>query len=344
MVGMLCAVVLADAQICLAAADSQDHDKSVRPVPATDDACKGILCGINLSPGPRMLAIVESTHQRISHGLESTVRLVDNFFARDTVFEESTGSYARIPLDVIWQENDGYKYKASIKARIDLPKSKKKLKLLFESDVSDEQALRLSNTPRDAVSDNDFFLSIERELNKSGKWSVRPALGIKFRWPPDPFARLRAIRYFSLSSWLLRFSGTGVYFAINGFETRGSFEISKALTRNLLFRSFSDIRWREKKTLTDASQVFSIYQHLTAKENIAYQTGVFADNDVGWDITDYRAWIRFRRLIHQDWLFIELKPEVRFPNEGGYDPTYLVQFRVEAVFGENLPDKLLNIN
>jgi len=341
---MLCTAVLADARICLAAADSQGHDKAAGSAPAKEDVCKGILCGLNLSPGPRMLAIVESTHQHISHGLESTVRLVDNFFARDNVFEESTGSYARIPLDAIWQENDGYRYKASIKARIDLPKSKKKLKLLFESDVTEEQALRLSSTPGEAVSDNDFFLSIERELNKSGKWSVRPALGIKFRWPPDPFARLRAIRYFSFSSWLLRLSSTGVYFAINGFETRGSFEISKALTRNLLFRSFSDVRWREKKDLTDASQVFSIYQHLTAKENIAYQTGVFADNKPDWDITDYRTWIRFRRLIHQNWLFIEIRPEVRFPNEGGYDPTYLVQFRVEAVFGENLPDKLRNIN
>ena len=272
------------------------------------------------------------------------MRLVDNFFARDNVFEESTGSYARIPLDAIWEDHGGYKYKARVKARIDLPKSKKKLKLLIESDVSDEQPLRLSNTPREAVGDNDFFLSIERELNRSRKWSVRPALGIKFRWPPDLFVRLRAIRYISLSPWLLRFSATGVYLAIKGIETRGSFEISKALSRNLLFRSFSDIRWREKKDLSDASQVLSIYQHLTAKENIAYQAGVFADSDPDWAISDYRVWFRFRRQIHKDWLYFELRPEVRFPNEGDYNPTYLIQLRLEAVFGENLPDKLRNVN
>ena len=291
-------------------------------------------------PRSRLLSLVDKTHAGISRSLEVAVRRADSFFASNNVFEETNGSYARLPMDLILEEGGNLSFKVRVKGKLRLPHAKKRLRLLIESDTTDtifdDPA---SDSPPDAITDNDFFLSLETQLKRTGKWKIRPATGIKVRWTPDLFVRLRAIRYFAVTEkWLGRFSLTGVYLLDAGAEGDGNLQFSRALHKNFLFRSASKLKWTEEKHYSEASQIFSLFQHLSKKANLAYQAGIFADNERrGWDIREYSTLIRYRRLIYKNWLFTDVVPEIRFLQEDDYAPSYFLTLRLEPVFGQALP-------
>ncbi len=291
-------------------------------------------------PPSRLLSLLDKTHAGISRSLSTAVHRADRFFATENVFEETNASYARLPMDLIMERNKGATFKARLKGKIRLPHVQQRLRLLIESDISDPlDEEQPATSPPDAIAENDYFLSLETQLKKTGRWKIRPATGIEFSLPPDLFVRLRAIRYFALTrKWLGRFSSTGIYLVDAGVEGDGNLQFSRALSKHLLFRSRSQIKWTEEKGYSDASQTFSIYQHLSEKANLAYNAGSFGnDQRQGWDVTEHRIWIRYRRLVYGEWLFMDLIPEVRFQQGDDYEPTYFLTFRIEPVFGERLP-------
>ncbi len=291
-------------------------------------------------PPSRFLSLLDKTHAGISRRLSAAVHRADRFFATENVFEETNASYARIPMDLILEEDEDATFKVRIKGKLSLPHTQRRLRLLIESDITEPLAdEQFAATPPEAVSDIDYFLSLETQLKKTGRWKIRPATGIEFSLPPDLFVRLRAIRYFAVTrKWLGRFSTTGVYLVDAGAEGDGNLQFSRALSKHLLFRSRSKIKWTEEKGYTEAAQTFSIYQHLSEKANLAYHVGSFGNNQwQDWDVTEHRIWIRYRRLVYREWLFMDLIPEVRFQQGDDYDPTYFLTFRIEPVFGERLP-------
>jgi len=308
---------------------------------AEDDICTGESCDPEAKPPSRILTLVDRAHAGISNRLEATVKYADHFFATDNVFEETNKSYARLPLDTIYDQDNGLEFKVRVRARIILPNTNKKLKLLFsDTGTIDDPEANPSNssTVRSAVRDNDYAVSLETEFEKTGKWKIRPALGVKSRIPPDPFVRIRAIRYLPLSKkWLSRLSATSAYLAIDGFAHDANVQLSRAIQRNFLFRSSSRWKFTEEKDYSEAIQIFSLFQHLNEKVNLAYEAGIFSDNEDNWEVAEYRLWHRYRKLVYKKWLFLELIPELRFKQENDYDPSYRITFRIEPVFGKKLP-------
>jgi len=311
------------------------------PGPASADNCAQTPCNEAATANrSRLLSIVDKTHDNISRRLEAAVRGADTFFATDNVFEDTNASYARIPMDLIVEDDGNVTFKVRVKGKLSLPNTQKRLKLLIESgtteSIFDDQA---ASSPPDAITDNDYFLSLETQLKKTGKWKIRPAVGLKFQWTPDLFVRLRAIRYFAVTrKWLGRFSLTGVYLLDARLQSDGNLQLSRAIRKDFLFRSTSKLKWTDEKDYSEASQIFSLFQHLSQKANLAYQGGVFADNQAqGWDVTEYRTWLRYRRLVYRNWLFMDLIPEIRFRQDDDYDPSYLLTLRMEPVFGQALP-------
>ncbi|MGD8643998.1 MAG: hypothetical protein PVI15_06900, partial [Chromatiales bacterium] len=192
-------------------------------------------------------------------------------------------------------------------------------------------------------SGGDGAVAIERESKRRrDQWRVRPALGIKSSLPPDPFVQLRATRYYQPSeAWLARLQGSARYLLDDKGELRAELDLNRELAPDWLFRARSDLRWRDRRDRTDASQSFTFAQRLSPKRNVAYSLGVFADDDEGWGLTRYRYLIVHRHLIYRDWLFFEIRPEVSLRNEeDGWEPGANLQLRLEAFFGSGRLKKI----
>lgn len=306
---------------------------------AFDEAVQG-----NASPtreteeiSPGWLSLVDRTHEDLSTHLETLVKRVDSFFANDRAFEEATESYMRLRLDFLMDNNNGTEFKADVAIKIDLPQTEQRLKLLIESDPQEdiEAEDRPGESPIEALEQKNYSLALETELKQAGKWIIRPAAGVKFEVPPDPFVRLRVIRYHGISDWLMRFAGNAFWFNSEGIGGNARLDFDQAMGDHLLFRSSTFAEWKEENEFVTASHAFILYQQIEKwRTSIAYEMGLGATNEADWNITSYFLRLRYRQRIYKKWLFAEIRPEILFLEEDDFDPAPGISLRLEAVLGK----------
>jgi hypothetical protein len=280
-----------------------------------------------------MQNFVDRAHAGVSTRIEAMAQNLDGFFANERIFEETTESYLQISLNTVFQEDGEVTFDEDIKAKIDLTKTKRKLKLLIESDPVSTRKDDTSDQPVDTPEETNYFLSIEREAKQFKNWDISPALGIRFRTPPNPFARVRAIRYFDIAPWLLRTSANLYWFDNDGWGRNIVFELDRALTEDVLFRSASSAEWKELSRDIVVAEIFSFYQYLGPKHNFVYEIGAYGVDNPDWTIDYYVTRLRYRRQAYKNWLFIEMRPEVAFRKNDNFDADLSFLFRVETIFG-----------
>src|SRR3569833_2727063 len=277
------------------------------------------------STPPLLLKKAEETHIAVSHSLESMARNIDAFFAADQTFEESTRSYARVRIDTKLDNDLQIGFDGDVRVKIDLPRTERKLKLLIES---------VDATRIDVVRRQDYLLSIER-VNEVNKWDVRPAAGIKLRWVPDPFLRLRATRYHDLSGWLMRTAGSVFWFTSDGLGANTTLDFDRPVGDMMFFRSSTILRWQENDQFLTAEQQLSMYHRLDPKHYLVYQVGARANQHPDWAMQQYFVAVHYRKNVYRNWLFLELIPQIDYHVERDFEALPSITLRLEGVFGQD---------
>ena len=296
--------------------------------PAEDSALAG-----EEEPG-RLERAVGAVHTGISDAVERTAMRVDSFFADDRFYADSTESYARLSLQTTWEDGDGTASEARLRVRVDLPGTEHRLRLFVEGGEPDGAEGTASNSIPRALDDNDYNVGLEGQLDRTGAWDLRPGLGVKAGVPPDPFVRLRAIRYENFARWLMRFSTGAAQYLDAGTEVLARLDFDRDLGEQAFFRSGSRARYRRQDDRIELRHDFSLFRRMGRRGAIAYDVGLVADDDPDWDIDNYFTQVRARWRVYQKWLFLELTPQIIFREEDDYDASFRVSLRVDAVFGD----------
>ncbi len=277
---------------------------------------------------------VDKLHAGISSGVERSARRIDSFFADDRFYADATKSYARLSGQSTWESGEDTESEARVRVRVDLPGTRRRLHLFVEGGDPDEGEGTGSDSIPNALDDNDYNIGLEAQLGNMGKWDVLPGIGVKASNSPDPFVRLRAIRYERLDGWLMRFAVGVAEFVDDGTEVQTRVDFDRKIKPDWLFRSTSRARYRDSKDRTDLLQQFTVFQKLNNRVGLAYDIGVRADDDPSWEVDQYFTQVRARIRAYKKWFFIEFKPQVVFREEDDYDASFLFSVRADVVFGE----------
>ena len=151
----------------------------------------------------------EPVHYDLTEMVDDTERGIDQFFGtEDSLFVENQ-SFLRVALDTRLQPGES-KIDPSVRFRVDLPTTKKRLRLIIESDI-EEPLSRLSEQGVREVrggerfSTNNSAVGLEQRSSKdpTKAWVQGLGLGVKFGTPLDPYVRYSALRQwnFSESKW-----------------------------------------------------------------------------------------------------------------------------------------------
>jgi len=276
---------------------------------------------------------IQSVHGGISSAVEHSARRVDAFFADDRVYTDSTESYARLSLQNSWESGEDTRSEARVRLRIDLPGTRERLRLFVEGGDPDAVTGEGSDSIPNALDDNDYNIGLEGQIRGTGRWDLRPGVGVKAAGPADPFVRLRAIRYAEPGDWLMRFAVGAAEYLDDGTELQTRLDFDRRINPDWLFRSASRLRYRDSKDRTEARQQFTLFQRLSGRVGLAYDVGLDADDDPDWDVDRYYTQLRARFRAYQKWLFVELKPELLFRHDDDYDASFRFSLRVDFVFG-----------
>jgi hypothetical protein len=277
---------------------------------------------------------VDTAHEKVSGAVEFMARGVDRFFADERDFEEANETYVQVRMDII-NEDGSTSFDSSLRAKVQLPGSERRLRLVLESDPLELDPDAPQDNPGDAVDEpSDYIIGVEGE-RLVGDWQILPSVGVKVDWPPDPYARLRAIRYFPAGDWVGRVSGTAAWFSSDGVDLDGRVDFDRKLGENNLFRSATAVGWEAEDSYSDASQVFSLYQKTASRTRLAYDIGLKADKDPDWETTEYFGQLRYRRQFYKTWAFVELIPRISWADDNDFDEELSLLVRLELNFGRS---------
>jgi hypothetical protein len=282
-----------------------------------------------------MFSVLDAPHKYVSEHVESLVTSVDKYFANDALYKYTTDSYLQLSGDVLFEETGEIGYGANLRTRVDLPGTKRRFKLIIDTDPTEKQdpvERSVDESPAAAVQESDVYASVQREQERKG-WLIRPSVGVKFRLPLEPFAKLQFTNLYPLQYWQLRVDENLYWFDDSGFGSDTTFEFDRPVGNVNLFRSTSFARWTEETNYFELSQTLTLYQTLSPNHRISYQIGAYGVTSPTWFMTDYLVVVRYRQNLHKSWLFFEIRPQVQYSKINDWDDEVSLLLRLELLFG-----------
>ena len=284
-----------------------------------------------------MFSFLDPHQEAVSDYVRELTTSIDKFFANTEKYDDHTGSYMQLVFDTTWKEAGDLEFDPGLKFRLRLPQTQKKLRLVIESDPEEKQDTRqletrniVSNTENDTRTG--LYTGIESDISKSEKWKIRPSLGIRIRSPLDYYVRLRASRENYYDKWKLYLNETLYWFDSTGFGADTTMEWDRLITKKLIFRSTSFVRYTDERDQFDMSQSLNLIHQISENRSIAYKAAVFGDTEPAIYATSYLLNIRYRQNLHKDYLFFEIQPSIIYEKETAWEAQHELFLRLELFY------------
>lgn len=302
-----------------------------------DEYCPGPIISVQ-EEEQSFFDFLNKPQKNISTGLEWLTKRIDTFFADEDIYEESTGSYIRISGSSILREGGQQSFLGDLNIRLELPRTKKKLKLIIETDADQNLENRPDQqgqtTPNQTLSNTTYYAGLEKELAEKSLWDIRTSTGIKIRSPLDPFLRLRMSREVLFDTWKLRFTETLFHFHSTGSGHTTSLEIDHPTSKTDLVRMRTSATWWDNTDHYELSHTFTFFHEITDRRVLSYGIGVYGTNKPALQADTYLLDIRYRQRLHKDWLYAEINPQVLYLKTGNFEPEHSLTLKLEMIFGE----------
>ena len=260
----------------------------------------------------------DSSHAVMNTAFCEPALWFDSFFGSERVLEETGGTYVRWRNDFIQTEGQGSKFRTNLNFSVVLPKISQRLQLTFEDDEDPELQDVL---PGDQAADTGNTLGLRLDVKDTARSkfnisvSAKPRIRARYRYT-YPLANQALIRF---TQEIQNEKG------VNGARTRLDYETG--LLPAKLFRATSEGFIAEDFKGVDWSQAFSLFQRLSKKSSVSYETGIVGITEPESLVTNYRVGIRYRQNIHRDWLFFEITPDISWPLELSEDRETVINGR-----------------
>lgn len=264
---------------------------------------------------------------------------IDEFFLTRILLEERDKSYVRLSflqgINSLGQEE----FKAKVRARVYLTRSRKKFKLFLED-------LNEDNVENIGKSDNDAPASFGIEKKSTKRLGIRPRYSIGFRGI-DPFTRARFTYETDFGSWRVKPIQTFQYSLEKEFSEITELYLDKDIHENILLRLVVD-----RGTQTDIPGMrydgfMQLFYKTQEKEGLSLSLGfngstqyqqevgssalpVYEDHNKAYN---YLFLFRYRKSIWKKWFFYEVSPGVNYHEMYDYRPNYNINFRIDLFFG-----------
>ena len=269
---------------------------------------------------------LDTTHSYITSWSCEPASWFDDFFTDERLYEEgNAATKIRWRNDVVFSENTSPDFITTINARLQLPNTSKRFKLVFESENQTDTSETVPNT-NDV---NQGTLGFLYDFIDSKKSSLRLRLNL------SPSITLRYRYTHSVNETLITRFTQSLYREESSFGTISEFDIDKTIDEK------DAIRWSNQIEIVDHLDgmewitALVWFHRIDEKSAMSYETSATGITEPQALTKDYRLGIRYRRNIYRKWLFYEIAPQVTWPIISITDERhsiFAVTFRLEVFF------------
>jgi len=271
--------------------------------------------------------MLDRTQKTVYWTVCGATRWFDGFFGDRQRYDSTVReSYGRVGLGGFYDQSNGldidYRFRGSFAlpaARETLENWQGKLKLGRGTDreLIEDRAIDEGDTLPgrfDEVEDANWLLGVGFRRGQKLNRGFDVDLGVRFRIPPDPYAKLRFFRNWDFNEdTLVRFRQIGFWTSKRGFGTTSQVDLDKLLSTNLLARWSNSGTVAEDREGLDWSSTISFFQGLSNRRAFNYRMFIRGETGREASLQNFGVDIGYRRRILREWLFIEVRTSATFP-------------------------------
>jgi len=303
-------------------AETQTETQTPLPIPDIADEALGLL---------------DESRDYVSQRFVATINDIDRFFGSERNFQESNDSVLQLDVTRVSGYSGTRNLVLAGRANVHLPNTERRLHLLIESDPDKNittdarpgQAalMQTSKTP------SSYAAAVRYEKPQDNRWLFSVDGGVKFQGLSSHlFARSRAAYTTRLIGWQVKFTETPFWFNNLGLGSSTQLDFDRTLSEPLLLRSSSYATWLNDKQNFDLRQDLSLFQAFNERTAVLYQASVIGASQPQFHSSDYVLMLQWRYRLHQKWMFVEVSPQMHYPQTRGYRPSPMLSLRLEMLF------------
>ncbi|HEY7761088.1 MAG TPA: hypothetical protein VIA64_16860 [Burkholderiales bacterium] len=298
-----------------------------------------------VSPSP----ILDQPQRGMTSLIEALVSRTDALFSGDRGYDAPTGSYVALGGRAILrrQRDDGSEFEPVTRVRLNLPRTEERLKLLVDRDIEN---LSKSTAQREtevqagvAERDDNPYLALRAVAAERLGIGLTADAGVRLRRADlDPFVRLHAERIFAWRGWSIPLSETLLWRESDHGSAATELAFLYPLSQRHALALISNATWRHSLGGFDLGQTASLFWRTSERSVAAAELVVIGHTEPQTEVTAFSAALRYRRLLHRDWLVFELRPQLTYPRDKDFRAIPSFTLQLEAWFGSNYVDKVLH--
>ena len=278
------------------------------------------------TPEEQINGVLDRTQSSVYRVVCGTSMWFDGFFGEATYYEGSNTSYGQINLGGYWDERDGFDPKTQFRARLALPNTRRRVRLIAgigdADEVIDGSANSQFENPAEGfrdIEEEDALLGLGFSPSRSRrqKQGFDFDVGVKFSTPLDPYARVnyRWNRILS-EQWSVRLQERVFWQGDDGWGSSLSGDLTHIFSPNLMTRWGNFLKVSESLDGLSWVSNLTTYQSLSNRRAVSYRLYIKGDTGRAVPIKDYGFEFRFRRRIFsKEWFFLELTAGVSWPRQ-----------------------------
>lgn len=288
---------------------------------------------------PEWVEIGQST---ISDQVHDVSSYLDHSMAKDEDEKELiNNSYLKIRLTPSYSYRDKFEFDTRASLKVDLPHTKQDWNLILETDPDDFDSLesKQRNTPTNGTSSfSEAVGGVRVQDLYFGSWKTNFDVGIKFRFPLDPFVRADIRRVDALSdNWTSRFKQELFYYHSKGPGSLTELDFYYAFKEDhsQIFKSASSAQYLENDDTWELVQTFTYFDRVSRRNLMEYSVGISSETDELKKVSNIWLSASWKRNLYKNWLYTTLTPQIEFPREHNHHINPGVWLELEILFSKN---------
>lgn len=275
---------------------------------------------------------LETKRDNVSKNVSGVGRYLDDWLAGEGVGENSNQSYLRVKLNQQVSETGAYYSTVRISGKVDLPRATERWKLIFESEQSEQNSIqdqRLSN-----IRPSEFSGGFSYELpERDDGFRFTHDIGVKGRVPLDPFYRFKTRYSHDIDSqWAVGVDQKFWYYHTEGWGQDARLYFTRKISDDMFLRFDTEANYRRSYKEFEYAQTVALHHTLGERETLTYEAGVIGTSQPSNRLMSYYAQSVYRKAIYEDWLVMELVPQLVMERDNDWNPDPRVQFNLEVYF------------
>ncbi|KAA1176448.1 hypothetical protein FWJ25_04450 [Marinobacter salinexigens] len=253
----------------------------------------------------------------------------------------NNASYLRIGFASETEQGRPTKFEPEARFRLDIPTTRRKLRLVIESESEelipleerqrDRQLTQPDRTETEATGALRYLTMIGDAINFSTD------VGARLHIPPDAFVRATAQKKWQADEhWRLIAQQRVYYYHQDGWGERTWFAAGRPTFDDWYFRTSSELEWVHRDRKFVAAQIFSLQKQVSNRSTLTPRIGVLGENQPSWRTTSAFADLTWRYRLHSDWVYGEIIPALTFPREERFKDQSSIILRVEMYFSGSI--------